>query len=108
MISLPVSMHVADVVEDWTVYRTPGSYIPNEDGSEKVVAPCPGYEYTDDGFSIVALSWKDCTPFYTIQTPDKKNLQDGVYMQFRVDHDSYAGDNGAYRGSDGCADRRTH
>ena len=33
-----------DVQGDWTVYRTPGSYISNEDGSEKVVAPCPGYE----------------------------------------------------------------
>ena len=87
--------NAADVAGEFTVYRTPGSYIPNEDGSEKVVAPCPGYEYTDDGFSILAPSWKDCTPFYTIQTIDKKNLQDGVYMQFRVDNYSYAGDNGA-------------
>ena len=84
-----------DVQGDWTVYRTPGSYIPNEDGSEKVVAPCPGYEYTDEGFSIVSPSWKDCTPFYTIQTLDKQSLRDGVYMQFRVDEYSYAGDNGA-------------
>ena len=85
----------ADVKGDWTVYRTPSSYIPNEDGSEKVVAPCPGYEYTDDGFSILAPSWKDCTPFYTIQTIDKQSLQDGFYMQFRVDDYSYAGDNGS-------------
>ena len=41
-----------DIDGDWTVYRTPSSYIPNEDGSEKVVAPCPGYEYTDEGFSL--------------------------------------------------------
>ena len=84
-----------DLDGDWTVYRTPSSYIPNEDGSEKVVAPCPGYEYTDEGFSILAPSWKDCTPFYTIQTIDKQSLQDGFYMQFRVDNYSYAGDNGA-------------
>ena len=89
------SVGAADIQGDWTVYRTPSSYIPNEDGSEKVVAPCPGYEYTDEGFSILAPSWKDCTPFYTIQTVDKQSLQDGFYMQFRVDDYSYAGDNGA-------------
>ena len=92
---LLLNVGAVDVAGDFTVYRTPGSYIPNADGSEKVVAPCPGYEYTDDGFSILAPSWKDCTPFYTIQTVEKKSLQDGVYMQFRVDDYSYAGDNGA-------------
>ena len=85
MTGLFTTANAADVEGNWTVYRTPSSYIPNEDGSEKVVAPCPGYEYTDDGFSILAPSWKDCTPFYTIQTIDKKSLQDGFYMQFRVD-----------------------
>ena len=95
MTGLLTTVGAAEIEGDWTVYRTPSSYIPNEDGSEKVVAPCPGYEYTDDGFSILAPSWKDCTPFYTIQTIDKKSLQDGFYMQFRVDNYSYAGDNGA-------------
>ena len=95
MTGLFTAVGAADIRGDWTVYRTPGSYIPNEDGSEKVVAPCPGYEYTDDGFSILAPSWKDCTPFYTIQTIDKICLQDGFYMQFCVDNYSYAGDNGA-------------
>ena len=95
MTGLFTAVGAADIRGDWTVYRTPSSYIPNEDGSEKVVAPCPGYEYTDDGFSILAPSWKDCTPFYTIQTIDKICLQDGFYMQFRVDNYSYAGDNGA-------------
>ena len=95
MTGLFTTVSAVEIEGDWTVYRTPGSYIPNEDGSEKVVAPCPGYEYTDEGFSILAPSWKDCTPFYTIQTIDKKNLQDGFYMQFRVDDYSYAGDNGS-------------
>lgn len=95
MTGLFTAAGAVDIEGDWTVYRTPGSYIPNEDGSEKVVAPCPGYEYTDEGFSILAPSWKDCTPFYTIQTVDKQSLQDGFYMQFRVDNYSYAGDNGA-------------
>ena len=95
MTGLLTAVGAADIQGDWTVYRTPGSYIPNEDGSEKVVAPCPGYEYTDEGFSILAPSWKDCTPFYTIQTIDKQSLQDGFYMQFRVDDYSYAGDNGS-------------
>ena len=95
MTGLFTAAGAVDIEGDWTVYRTPSSYIPNEDGSEKVVAPCPGYEYTDEGFSILAPSWKDCTPFYTIQTVDKQSLQDGFYMQFRVDNYSYAGDNGA-------------
>ena len=95
MTGLFTAAGAVDIEGDWTVYRTPSSYIPNEDGSEKVVAPCPGYEYTDEGFSILAPSWKDCTPFYTIQTIDKQSLQDGFYMQFRVDNYSYAGDNGA-------------
>ena len=95
MTGLFTAAGAVDIEGDWTVYRTPSSYIPNEDGSEKVVAPCPGYEYTDEGFSILAPSWKDCTPFYTIQTVDKQSLQDGFYMQFRVDTYSYAGDNGA-------------
>ena len=95
MTGLFTTVSAVEIEGDWTVYRTPSSYIPNEDGSEKVVAPCPGYQYTDEGFSILAPSWKDCTPFYTIQTIDKKNLQDGFYMQFRVDDYSYAGDNGS-------------
>ena len=95
MTGLSTTASAVEIEGDWTVYRTPSSYIPNEDGSEKVVAPCPGYQYTDDGFSILAPSWKDCTPFYTIQTIDKQSLQDGFYMQFRVDDYSYAGDNGS-------------
>ena len=63
MTGLFTTVSAVEIEGDWTVYRTPSSYIPNEDGSEKVVAPCPGYEYTDEGFSILAPSWKDCTPF---------------------------------------------
>lgn len=47
MTGLFTAAGAVDIEGDWTVYRTPSSYIPNEDGSEKVVAPCPGYEYTD-------------------------------------------------------------
>ena len=84
----------------WTTYRGAGSYPaiddePDPDGEETIYPPEAGYEYTSDGFSMIAPDWSGVGPFSTASTTEQINLKDGLYLEFRVDDYSYGGEVGA-------------
>ena len=84
----------------WTTYRNAGNYPavddePDPDGEETIYPPEAGYEYTSEGFSIVAPDWSGVGPFTTVSTIEAINLKDGLYLEFRVDEYAYGGDIGA-------------
>ena len=90
----------ADVEGDWTTYRSAGDYDDPEEETEEgeepsVYKPEAGYEYTSEGFSIIPASYKDTTPFLTVQTKLPQSIKEGVYLQFRIDDYSYDGGTGA-------------
>ncbi len=75
---------------EWSVYTTKEQYLDDYVG---VMHDIPGYEYTDEGLKMIPAEWADSSPWGTVQTSDKVNLQDGVYLQVRVDEFTYtAGD----------------
>ena len=82
---------------DWTTWRFATEY-PSEDDDdddeEKTYKPAAGYTYTDEGFTIDPADFTDTTPAITVQTKDKVSVKDGIYLQFRIDDYSYAGEDG--------------
>ena len=72
---------------DWTTYATASEYV---EGAEK--SSVPGYKYTEDGVSMIGADYTGQIPFGTIQTKNKYNLQDGLYLEVRVDDFTYDAD----------------
>ncbi len=90
-----MSFTVSAAVEgDWDTFRGANAYIPPEDGSEHTYSPAGGYEYTSEGFQVIGADYSNTTPFNTVQTKEKQNLKEGVYMEFRIDEYDYSGENG--------------
>ncbi len=83
------SVPAAAVDGEWAVYASSQQRDPAFDDDKKSV---PGYEYTDDGFTTIPGDWSTSSPFGVIQTKEKVDLKDGVYMEIRVDDFTYAGD----------------
>ncbi len=79
------SVPVAAADGMWTTYGTASNYALPE--NERV--DVPGYEYTDEGVSMVPAEWNDQMPFGTIQTKEPWNIQDGIYMEVVIDAYSY-------------------
>jgi len=79
---------------DWTTYRSASDYEEPEYGEEPSYRPAPGYEYTDEGFHMISADYTDTTPFGTIQTKTPVDLQNGFYMEIRVDDYPYGGQDG--------------
>lgn len=79
---------------DWDVYRFANSYPSEDDDEDTVYAPTAGYAYTTDGFTVIGADYTDTTPSMTVQTTDKVNLKDGLYLQWRIDNYSYDGGTG--------------
>ncbi len=76
----------------WSTYRNPGQYDLAE-GEHYV--PTAGYQYTTEGFKTIAPEYVgNFTPNYTVQTSAPVDLDDGFYMQFRIDDFSYKGESG--------------
>ena len=71
---------------EWNVYTSSSYYYDDYEGEPQ---PIPGYEYTKDGFHTLAPDWTDRTPVIHVQTNEKINIKDGVYMEVRVDAFSY-------------------
>ena len=77
---------------DWAIYTMKSQYL---DGYADVMHSVPGYEYTDDGLTMITTDedgnniWSDHNPYATFQTIDKWYLPDGIYLQVRVDDFSY-------------------
>lgn len=86
----------AEVEGDWMTYRQATDYNepdPNT-GEEPAYRPAPGYHYTNEGFSTIPADYTGTSPFMTVQSKEKHNLKDGLYLQFRVDQFSYKGPDG--------------
>ncbi len=83
------TVQAVDVPGDWTTYRAAAEY-PEDDGG-KPQKPEAGYKYTDEGFTVIPADYTDSTPFMTVQSKEPQPIQDGVYMEFRVDDYCYNG-----------------
>ncbi len=94
---MAITTSAADVEGDFITYRFASGYDEPAEGEEPSYKPASGYKYTDEGFQTIPPSFKNTTPHLCIQTKDTVSIQDGVYMDIRID--DYA-----YRGTDGTAD----
>ena len=85
-----------DLEGDWMVFRQANDYPEYDPDSEDQPAyiPAPGYEYTDEGFTTIPADYTDTKPYFNVQTKDKYNIKDGLYLKFRIDDFSYAGEDG--------------
>ena len=82
----------ADMEGDWQTRRFGPNY--SDDPDFTAYPPAPGYEYTDEGFSTIPANYEGTSPSFVVQTKDKINIQDGVYLKFRIDEFSYGGPDG--------------
>ncbi|MBQ8408544.1 MAG: hypothetical protein IJY39_06720 [Clostridia bacterium] len=67
---------------DWIVYSKADHYMDDYEGD---IMSIPGYEYTDDGLKVIPADWRDFTPGAGVQTKEKVDIKEGVYMEVRVD-----------------------
>lgn len=90
LLSLVIVASVPAAAADgmWLVYATASDYVLPDSERSSV----PGYEYTDDGVRVIPADWDGQVPFATVQTRDAWNIQDGIYMQVRIDEFSYEAD----------------
>ena len=95
--AVALTVGAAEIEGDWTTYRDATEYpVEGEEvDPDRVYNPAPGYEYTDDGFTVIQPDWTNITPFYTIQTKDKQNIKDGIYLEFRIDEYTFGGEQAA-------------
>lgn len=73
----------------WIVYSKADRYLPDYEGDIMSIA---GYEYTAEGLRIIGADWRDFTPGVGIQTKEKVDIKDGVYMEVRIDEFNYEAD----------------
>ncbi len=87
LLSLVIVASVPAAAADgmWLAYATASDYALSDSERSSI----PGYEYTDDGVRLIPADWEGQAPFATIQTRDTWNIQDGIYMQVRIDEFSY-------------------
>ena len=95
LLSLVIVATVSVAAEDendgmWTTMVNASQYDADYFDDERSI---PGYEYSERGFEMVPGDWSTSTPFATIQSKEKVNIKQGVYMEVRIDEFSYdAGD----------------
>ena len=77
-----VSVPTAAVDGEWTTY---GPASESADGYSGDPTSVPGYEYTDDGLHVIPANWDEQVVYGTVQTKNPVDLEDGVYLEFRVD-----------------------
>ncbi len=93
---ISVTVAAAGVEGDWDTFRSADDYEELDDeGNPALYKAAPGYEYTDEGLSIIPADYSNTSPFFSVQTKDKQSLKDGVYLEFRVDDYAYSGESGA-------------
>ena len=73
----------------WWVYCSKGYYREDFEGDEPSIV---GYEYTAEGLRVIPADWRDHKPAAGLQTKDKVDLKDGVYMLIRIDEFTFAND----------------
>ncbi len=87
VMTLPVS--AVDGVDEWFCIRSPWDY------NGGIYTPAPGHRYTEEGFTCLPADYTGMTPYFTLQTKENHCIQDGVYMELRIDDFSYGGTNNA-------------
>ncbi len=96
LLSLAVLLAVPASAVDgmWEVYGTAKEFRDDFDPEADQYSCIPGYSYVrGEGLKLTSPGWTISTPKVGIQTKEKVNLKNGVYMQVRVDEFSYdAGD----------------
>ncbi len=75
---------------DWWVIYPAFYYIPDTEHDEYSLC---GYEYTADGFhTIPTYAWNFEIPVLSVQTKNKIDLKQGVYLEVRIDEFTYSGE----------------
>ena len=86
---MAVTTAAVDVEGDWLTFRSANDYDEEqENGSYK---PAPGYEYTNEGFQTIGADYTNTMPYFHVMSREAKSLQDGIYMEVRVDEFDYNG-----------------
>lgn len=78
----------------FTTYRSAKDY-PQDGESEddyEYSKAGSGYEYNADGFSTISPNMTGATPWVSVQTLDKYSLNEGIYMEIRIDSFQYTGE----------------
>ena len=71
---------------DWTTSRSPDGY---ED--EDNYTPAGGFYYDSEGFHTTSPSFKNCNPYYSVNSKESFNMKEGFSMKIRIDDFSYKG-----------------
>ena len=77
-----IGIPAAAIDGEWIVYSKADHYMDDFDGDMMSI---PGYEYTEEGLKVIPADWKDFTPGAGVQTKEKVDIKNGVYMEVRVD-----------------------
>ena len=85
-----VSVPAAAIDGEWTTYGPASEGAVDYTGDPTSV---PGYEYTKDGLHVIPANWAEQVVYGTVQTKNLYNIEDGVYLELRVDkYDIYKED----------------
>lgn len=84
-----LSVPAAAIDGDWIVYSKADHEMEDFEGDPMSI---PGYEYTDEGLSVIPADWKDFTPGAGVRRKELSDITEGVYMQVRIDEFSYEAD----------------
>lgn len=78
----------------WVVYGNAGDYRDGFDPEVDQYSCVPGYSYVrGEGLKVTPAGWSNTNPRVGVQTKEKIDMRNGVYMLVRVDEFSYeAGD----------------
>ncbi len=95
--SAVVTAHAADGDGIWTTSRFANYYCDEtcDCTCEHVYPPEVGYEYTEEGFTVVPADFTSLTPHMSVVTKEEQEIKRGIYLQFRVDDFTYGGENGS-------------
>ena len=74
---------------NWIVYSKADYYEPDFEGD---IMSIPGYEYNAEGLRILSADWRDFKPGAGMQTKEKLDIKEGVYMKVRIDEFNYETD----------------
>ena len=71
----------------WTVLAHENEYEEDYEGDKTSI---PGYKYDTEGFHTYGGEWAADAPYHLVQSKEAVNIQNGVYMEVRVDAYDYA------------------
>ncbi len=94
LFSLAAVMAIPTAAVDGDWHITPGLSDGDDDddwGNDSYSGP--GWEYTDRGFHLIpTTAWENDTPWGSVQTKNKVDLKEGVYLEIEIDNFTYKSD----------------